>query len=165
MDSTQYLNCSATPRSNGKAWCPTQPDWSRGGEERWDGKDRGYGWDFCGESGSGQEPYDCTYNPGKNKPMDKKLSDDHLLYICWLSCDHMIIIWWSLMIFFVHPYLTCGSLVECKVGDWKPWGACSVTCGAGNKTRAREVIEEGTIGSVCPALEETTVCNMAVEQK
>ena len=41
-----------------------------------------------------QKPFDCTYNPSKNKPMTKKLSDDHLLNICWLSCDHMIIIWW-----------------------------------------------------------------------
>ena len=84
-----------------------------------------------------QKPFDCTYNPSNNKPMTKKLSDDHLLNICWLSCDHMIIIWWSLMIFLVHPSLTCGSWVECKVGDWKPWGECNVTCGGGTKTKFR----------------------------
>ena len=66
-DGIQYKNCSATPHSDGNAWCPTQPNWSYGGQEAFDslgGKDLGYGWDFCGEKGSGKEPFDCTY--GKN---------------------------------------------------------------------------------------------------
>ena len=51
-------------------------------------------------------------------------------------------------------------LVDCKVGDWKPWGECSVTCGGGTKTRARDVIEEpGNGGALCLALEETMDCN------
>jgi len=50
--------------------------------------------------------------------------------------------------------------VDCEVGDWKPWGECSATCGGGTKTRAREVVEEPQNGgATCPALEETIVCN------
>ena len=52
------------------------------------------------------------------------------------------------------------DLVDCKVGDWKPWGECSLTCGGGTKTRARDVIVEPEYGGeTCPALEETMVCN------
>merc|ERR1719430_591424 len=52
------------------------------------------------------------------------------------------------------------STVDCKVGDWKPWGDCSATCGGGTKTRAREVVEEPENGgAVCPDLEETESCN------
>ena len=50
--------------------------------------------------------------------------------------------------------------VDCKVGDWKPWGKCSVTCGSGTKTRGREVIREAKdAGASCPDLEETEECN------
>ena len=62
------------------------------------------------------------------------------------------------------PILTIQGftfLVDCKVGEWKPWGECSATCGGGTKTRARDVIgapENG--GASCPdTLEETDVCN------
>ena len=51
-------------------------------------------------------------------------------------------------------------LVDCKVGDWKPWGECSTTCNNGTKTRARAVVEEPENGGVmCPDLEETETCN------
>ena len=51
-------------------------------------------------------------------------------------------------------------LVDCKVGDWKPWGECSLTCGGGTKTRARDVIvEPKNGGALCPGLEETMDCN------
>ena len=51
-------------------------------------------------------------------------------------------------------------LVDCKVSNWKPWGECSVTCGGGTKTRARDVIEiPENEGDTCPALEETMACN------
>merc|ERR550532_704707 len=51
--------------------------------------------------------------------------------------------------------------VDCKVGDWKPWGECSLTCGGGTKTRARDVIEEPKNGgALCSALEETMDCNI-----
>ena len=50
--------------------------------------------------------------------------------------------------------------VDCKVGDWKPWGKCSVTCGGGTKKRGREVIREAkNAGASCPDLEETEECN------
>ena len=50
--------------------------------------------------------------------------------------------------------------VDCKVGDWKPWGKCSVTCGGGTKKRGREVIREAKdAGASCPDLEEMEVCN------
>ena len=49
--------------------------------------------------------------------------------------------------------------VDCKVGDWKPWGECNGACGGGNKTRNREVVEEPKNGGAsCPDLEETEVC-------
>ena len=50
--------------------------------------------------------------------------------------------------------------VDCKVGDWKPWGECNATCNGGTKTRAREVVEEPENGgTACPHLEETETCN------
>lgn len=53
--------------------------------------------------------------------------------------------------------------VNCKVGDWKAWGRCSVTCGGGTKRRARDVIhvDMNRVGETCPALEETMACNTA----
>ena len=49
--------------------------------------------------------------------------------------------------------------VDCKVGNWKPWGVCSVTCNGGTKTREREVVEEPKNGgAMCPA-PETMACN------
>ena len=59
-----------------------------------------------------------------------------------------------------HIFTKCGSSVDCKVGDWKPWGECSVTCDGGTKTRTRDVIEQAENGgAMCPSLEETKVCN------
>jgi len=50
--------------------------------------------------------------------------------------------------------------VDCKVDNWAKWGECSVTCGGGNKTRTRDIIQEPEHGGdVCPGLEETIVCN------
>ena len=55
----------------------------------------------------------------------------------------------------------CGSSVDCKVGDWKPWGECSATCDVGTKTREREVVQEPMNGgATCPSLEETETCNI-----
>ena len=50
--------------------------------------------------------------------------------------------------------------VVCKVGAWKAWGECSATCDGGNKTRAREVVQNPMNGGAeCPDLEETVMCN------
>ena len=55
----------------------------------------------------------------------------------------------------------CGSSVDCKVGDWKPWDECSATCDNGTKTRSREVVQEPMNGgATCPSLEETETCNI-----
>ena len=35
------------------------------------------------------------------------------------------------------PTLTCP--VDCSVGSWQVWGACSATCGAGSRQRTRSV--------------------------
>ena len=61
-------------------------------------------------------------------------------------------------------WISCHTFtfpVDCKVGDWKPWGACTVTCGNGTKTRRREIILGPKNGGVsCPALKETVACEM-----
>ena len=63
-------------------------------------------------------------------------------------------------IFIIFILTNWRHLVDCKVGNWKPWGKCSVTCGGGTKKRGREVIREAkNAGASCPGLEETEVCN------
>jgi len=50
--------------------------------------------------------------------------------------------------------------VDCEVEDWSSWSDCSATCGGGNKTRGRGVVQEAENGgAVCPALEEKEPCN------
>ena len=50
--------------------------------------------------------------------------------------------------------------VDCKVDNWSAWGDCTVTCGGGTKTRARQVLQVSQHGgAMCPNLEETDVCN------
>jgi hypothetical protein len=48
--------------------------------------------------------------------------------------------------------------VECKVGAWSAWGACSLTCGTGSQTRFRKVTRSGH-ASVCPTLSENQACS------
>ena len=63
-------------------------------------------------------------------------------------------------LFIIMIFTNCEYLVDCKVGDWKPWGECSATCNGGTKTREREVVQEPENGGAsCPALEETADCN------
>ena len=63
-------------------------------------------------------------------------------------------------LFIINIFTNLEYLVDCKVGDWKPWGECSATCGGGTKTREREVVQQPNHGGVtCPNLEETMACN------
>ena len=56
----------------------------------------------------------------------------------------------------------CDTVVcpeDCVTSGWEAWSACSVTCGIGQRSRARRIvreIEQG--GSRCPALIETAAC-------
>ena len=48
---------------------------------------------------------------------------------------------------------------DCQVSQWNDWSNCSVTCGNGTKTRARQVVREPKNGgATCPDLKETDVC-------
>ena len=63
-------------------------------------------------------------------------------------------------IFIIFILTNWIHLVDCKVGDWKPWGDCSVACNGGTRTRSREVVLESQNGGAsCPDLVETDVCN------
>ena len=51
--------------------------------------------------------------------------------------------------------------VNCLVDIWQPWGACSVSCGTGERQRKRWVLDEGTeSGEVCPPLTEEKPCTI-----
>jgi len=55
----------------------------------------------------------------------------------------------------------CGGLQsDCKLGDWTPWSACSVTCGGAQHNRTREVVSPAKNGGRhCKgALRETAPC-------
>ena len=50
--------------------------------------------------------------------------------------------------------------VNCKVGDWSPWGTCSASCNGGTKTRLRGVLQQAENGGVaCPHLKEDEPCS------
>lgn len=48
---------------------------------------------------------------------------------------------------------------HCQVSEWSPWSACSVSCGVGDATRTRRVLEHPRRGGrPCPALQERRWC-------
>jgi len=57
------------------------------------------------------------------------------------------------------PCLNVSCDVDCTVGDWAPWGDCSVICGDGYETKTRSVIQNPYgAGMACPPLTETQYC-------
>jgi len=49
----------------------------------------------------------------------------------------------------------------CQVAEWQDWGACSVSCGPGNKTRTRVVRVAAVNGGLCnDKLQETESCRV-----
>jgi hypothetical protein len=50
--------------------------------------------------------------------------------------------------------------IHCKVSAWSEWEECSKSCGAGIRTRSREVLQLPSSGGyVCPELSEIRRCN------
>ena len=50
---------------------------------------------------------------------------------------------------------SCNTLycpVDCAVGSWQEWGACTVSCGTGSSSRSRFIAEAASFGGMaCPA--------------
>lgn len=60
---------------------------------------------------------------------------------------------------YVSP-LASPPPVDCEVGAWSAWGACSETCGGGTQTRTRAILTPpANGGAACPALSEAQACN------
>jgi hypothetical protein len=50
--------------------------------------------------------------------------------------------------------------VDCQVGEWTAWSACSRVCGSGEQSRTRLVTRAAASGGApCPARAETRPCN------
>lgn len=51
--------------------------------------------------------------------------------------------------------------VDCVMGDWTVWSACSVTCGKGTKARSRLVkVAPNAAGKACDATYESAACEL-----
>ncbi|CAJ1420422.1 unnamed protein product [Effrenium voratum] len=44
------------------------------------------------------------------------------------------------------PHCSGGVPVDCEVSTWHPWGACSATCGSGQKVRQRNLLQNPSNG-------------------
>merc|ERR1719498_1011430 len=49
--------------------------------------------------------------------------------------------------------------VDCVIGAWSSWPACSVSCGAGSQTRTRSITQPQFGGATCPSAEDARQCN------
>ncbi len=74
---------------------------------------------------------------------------------CKLFCGIAV---WS---FLAMPAATmAGDAVDCVVGPWSDWPACSAECDGGVRCRTRGIVQPPMNGGLpCPALEECELCN------
>jgi hypothetical protein len=49
--------------------------------------------------------------------------------------------------------------IDCQVGAWTSFGACSKTCGGGTSTRTRPISVRPRNGAACPAVSQSIACN------
>lgn len=53
--------------------------------------------------------------------------------------------------------------VDCEMGEWGGWNACSVNCGVGVNTNTRPILRKaGPKGKACGATTKTMECNMGI---
>ena len=58
------------------------------------------------------------------------------------------------------PCKTQACPVDCVLAAWKPWAACSLSCGSGSQTRTRDVTTAMAHGGVsCAATSQARQCN------
>ena len=56
-------------------------------------------------------------------------------------------------------YVGYTTLIDCAVGTWGAYGACTKSCAGGHKMRTRKVTRQPYGGTPCPALNQTATCN------
>ena len=72
---------------------------------------------------------------------------------CGGSCNHH----------FRETRICSGApIINCQVGNWTNWSACSASCGSGNQARTRNVTSSASCGGSCNYhLQETRNCSGA----
>jgi len=61
-----------------------------------------------------------------------------------------------------QPCPTNAPAVDCQVGAWGAWSACSASCGGGKQTSTRKVTTPSANGgAACPVLTQERDCNIA----
>jgi|UniRef100_A0A6C0M157 hypothetical protein len=51
--------------------------------------------------------------------------------------------------------------IPCLTTDWSEWSVCNRTCGDGQKTRTKTIIQQPAYGgTLCPAIIDTSSCNL-----